>query len=89
VVNLTMSLAIAWARHGVRVNAIAPGWIETKMTAPVKDDRVRHDTIMARTPMGRWGTPEEVGAAAVYLCSPAASFVTGATLAVDGGYAAV
>ena len=88
VVNLTKSLAIAWAQHGVRVNAIAPGWIETKMTASVKDDPERYDTIMARTPMGRWGTPDEVGAAAVYLCSPAASFVTGTILAVDGGYSA-
>lgn len=88
-VNLTKSLAIAWAEHGVRINCIAPGWIETKMTAPVMDDAERFAAVMARTPMKRWGTPDEIGPAAVFLCSPRAGFITGATLNVDGGYACV
>jgi NAD(P)-dependent dehydrogenase (short-subunit alcohol dehydrogenase family) len=73
----------------VRINAIAPGYIETKMTAPIKDDETRMAAIMARSPMKRWGTPDEIGAAAVFLCSPAASFITGAVLNVDGGFSCV
>jgi NAD(P)-dependent dehydrogenase (short-subunit alcohol dehydrogenase family) len=89
VISLTKSLAIAWAEHRVRINAIAPGYIETKMTAPIKDDETRMAAIMARSPMKRWGTPDEIGAAAVFLCSPAASFITGAVLNVDGGFSCV
>jgi NAD(P)-dependent dehydrogenase (short-subunit alcohol dehydrogenase family) len=86
IVQLTKSLAIAWAVDGVRVNAIAPGWIETKLTAPLRADAARAQAILARTPLGRWGQPAEIAPAAVFLCSVQASFITGAVLAVDGGY---
>jgi NAD(P)-dependent dehydrogenase (short-subunit alcohol dehydrogenase family) len=86
IVQLTKSLAIAWAADGIRVNAIAPGWIKTRMTAPLYEDPVRDEAILARTPLGRWGRPEDVCGAAAFLCSPAAEFITGAVLPVDGGY---
>jgi NAD(P)-dependent dehydrogenase (short-subunit alcohol dehydrogenase family) len=86
VVQLTKSLAIVWAREGVRVNAIAPGWIETPMTAPLVADPARRDAIIARTPLGRWGQPADVAGAALFLASPAAAFITGIVLPVDGGY---
>lgn len=89
VVQLTKSLAIAYAADKIRVNAIAPGWISTSFTQPVQDDPVRSQAIVSRTPLGRWGTPADVSGAAVFLCSPAASFITGAILAVDGGYVAM
>jgi NAD(P)-dependent dehydrogenase (short-subunit alcohol dehydrogenase family) len=87
IAQLTKSLAIAWAADGIRVNAIAPGWIETALTGPLRDDPARSAAIVARTPLGRWGKPEDIGGAAVFLCSEAAAFVTGAVLPVDGGYA--
>jgi NAD(P)-dependent dehydrogenase (short-subunit alcohol dehydrogenase family) len=86
VVQLTKSLAIAWAPRGVRVNAIAPGWIDTAMTAPLVADPARRDAIIARTPLARWGRPEDVAGAALFLASPAAAFITGIVLPVDGGY---
>jgi NAD(P)-dependent dehydrogenase (short-subunit alcohol dehydrogenase family) len=86
IVQLTKSLAIAWAARGVRVNAIAPGWIETPMTAPLVADLQRRDAIIARTPLGRWGQPADVAGAALFLASPAAEFITGIVLPVDGGY---
>ncbi|MFP6758390.1 MAG: SDR family oxidoreductase [Alphaproteobacteria bacterium] len=89
VANLTKSLGIAWAPQGLRVNAIAPGWIDTKLTRPmIENQPERYQTIIERTPMKRWGTADEIGGAAVFLCSPAASFITGTTMIVDGGYAA-
>ena len=88
IVQLTKSLAIAWAAEGIRVNALAPGWIETEMTRPVRDDAARSKAILDRTPLRRWGTPDDVAGAAVFLCSPAAAFITGAVLPVDGGYSA-
>jgi 2-dehydro-3-deoxy-D-gluconate 5-dehydrogenase len=86
IVQLTKSMAIELAPHNIQVNAIAPGWIETDMTAPVKTMPL-NDEILARTPAGRWGQPEEVAGTAVYLASRASDFVTGTTIRVDGGYA--
>ena len=86
VAQLTKSLAIAWASNDVRVNAVAPGWIETALTQPLVDDPVRRDGILNRTPMARWGKPDDVTGAVQFLCSPAAAFITGVVLPVDGGY---
>jgi gluconate 5-dehydrogenase len=84
--GMVRSLATEVSPSGVRVNAIAPGWIETDMTRHVMaDDPARKRRILARTPLGKFGEPDDIGAAAVYLCAPAAKFVTGAVLPVDGG----
>ena len=88
VVQLTKSLAVAWAEDGIRVNAIAPGWIETPMTVPARSDAVRNRAILDRTPLGRWGTPDDIVGPALFLASDAARFITGAILVVDGGYSA-
>ena len=88
VVQLTKSLAVAWAEDGIRVNAIAPGWIETPMTAPARADAARNRAILERTPLGRWGTPDDIVGPALFLASEAARFITGAVLVVDGGYSA-
>ena len=88
VVQLTKSLAVAWAEDGIRVNAIAPGWIETPMTEPARLDAARNRAILDRTPLGRWGTPDDIVGPALFLASDAARFVTGAILVVDGGYSA-
>jgi NAD(P)-dependent dehydrogenase (short-subunit alcohol dehydrogenase family) len=87
--QLTKSLAAAWAAEGIRVNAIAPGWIETELTRPLVEDAARSAPILARTPMGRWGQPDDIGGVVVFLASEAARFMTGAILPVDGGYLAV
>jgi len=87
--QLTKSLAAAWAPDGIRVNAVAPGWIATELTRPLVEDAARAAPILARTPMNRWGEPGDVGGAVLFLLSDAARFITGATLPVDGGYLAV
>jgi NAD(P)-dependent dehydrogenase (short-subunit alcohol dehydrogenase family) len=86
--QLTKSLAIAYAADGIRVNAIAPGWIATPLTQALQNDVGRSQAILERTPMGRWGTPEEVAQVAIFLCTPAASFMTASVVPVDGGYLA-
>jgi NAD(P)-dependent dehydrogenase (short-subunit alcohol dehydrogenase family) len=86
VVALTKSLAIAWAGDGIRVNAIAPGFIETKLTRDVLEDSGRVAEVIARTPMRRWGQPDDLSGAAHFLCSEEAAFITGTTMTVDGGY---
>ncbi|MES2990031.1 MAG: SDR family oxidoreductase [Pseudomonadota bacterium] len=86
VAQLTKSLAIAYAVDGIRVNAIAPGWIATALTQALQDDPARAAPILARTPLGRWGTPDDVAGPVLFLASAAAAFVTGVVLPVDGGY---
>ncbi|EDY81923.1 KR domain superfamily [Verrucomicrobiia bacterium DG1235] len=84
--GMVRSLSTELSPHGVRVNAIAPGWIETEMSrAAFDNDHARHDKIIDRTPMHKLGQPSDVGWAAVYLASPAAAFVTGTVLPIDGG----
>ena len=86
IVQLTKSLAAAWATDGIRVNALAPGWVRTPLTRALQDDGERSAAILARTPLGRWAEPADIAGAAVFLCSPAAAFITGVVLPVDGGY---
>jgi NAD(P)-dependent dehydrogenase (short-subunit alcohol dehydrogenase family) len=86
VMQLTKSLAIAYAADGIRVNAVAPGWISTPLTEALQKDPQRSQPILQRTPLGRWGTPDDIAQAVVFLCSPAAAFITGTILPVDGGY---
>jgi NAD(P)-dependent dehydrogenase (short-subunit alcohol dehydrogenase family) len=84
-VNLTRTVAREWAGFGVRVNAIAPGWIETELNEGAREDPSFYDAIKATIPMGRWGRAEEVAAVARFLASDAASFMTGSVVVVDGG----
>jgi len=89
VAQMTKSLALAWAQHGVRVNAIAPGFIVTEQTARARADATHYQRVIDRTPVGRWGQPTDIVGPALFLASPAAAFITGAVLPVDGGYTAV
>jgi len=86
VVALTKSCAAAWAKDGIRCNAVAPGWIRTNMARPMWEDPEQAQPIIDRTPMARWGEAEEVGDVVGFLCSPEARFVTGVLIPVDGGY---
>ena len=86
IAQLTKSLAIAYAPDGIRANAVAPGWITTQFTQALQDDSQRSEAILSRTPLGRWGEPEDVAGPVLFLASDAARFVTGVVLPVDGGY---
>ena len=88
VAGITKLLANEWAAKGINVNAIAPGYIETNNTEALRADQHRNAEILARIPAGRWGQPEDIGEAAVFLSSPAARYIHGAILNVDGGWLA-
>jgi 2-deoxy-D-gluconate 3-dehydrogenase len=84
--GLTRALANEWAPAGVRVNAIAPGYIATDLNAVLREDRRRNEELLDRIPVGRWGTPGDLAGTVVYLCSPASAYVTGECVVVDGGW---
>jgi 2-deoxy-D-gluconate 3-dehydrogenase len=89
VVQLTKSLAAAWANENIQVNAVLPGWIDTDLTKGAREQVTGlHEKVLARTPAGRWGVPEDLAGIAVFLASPASDFITGTAIPVDGGYAA-
>ena len=84
--GLTMSLANEWAKYGINVNAIAPGYMETNNTEALRNDTIRNKAILERIPQGRWGIPEDIAGAAVFLASSASDYINGTTIAVDGGW---
>jgi 3-oxoacyl-[acyl-carrier protein] reductase len=84
-VSLTRTLGEAWARDGIRVNGIAPGLVDTKLTKVTTENPARRDAVLASIPLRRMGKPPEIGTVAVFLASPLASYVVGQTLVVDGG----
>jgi NAD(P)-dependent dehydrogenase (short-subunit alcohol dehydrogenase family) len=88
VVMLTKALALAWAEEGIRVNAVAPGYIETAINAAGRTDRAHYQRIADRTAFKRWGQPEDIAGAVAFLCMPASQYATGTVVAVDGGYLA-
>lgn len=88
VMGLTRLLACEWAPHGINVNAIAPGYMATRNTQPIQDDPVRNRQILERIPAGRWGTPDDMKGAVVFLASEASRYINGYTIAVDGGWLA-
>jgi NAD(P)-dependent dehydrogenase (short-subunit alcohol dehydrogenase family) len=85
-ISLTRTVAQEWAAYGVRVNALAPGWIETEMNEQARQTMPEFNRqVLESIPLGRWGTPDDVAGAALFICSPAASFITGSVLVLDGG----
>jgi 2-deoxy-D-gluconate 3-dehydrogenase len=89
IVQLTKALATAWAKDNIQVNAVLPGWIDTALTRQArKDVPGLHERVLARTPAGRWGAPEDLAGVAVFLSSSSSDFVTGVAIPVDGGYSA-
>jgi 2-deoxy-D-gluconate 3-dehydrogenase len=86
VAQMTRALANEWAARNVQVNAIAPGYFRTEVTSALQKDEMRNRQIMERIPAGRWGEPEDLTGAAVFLASPASDYVTGTVLVVDGGW---
>ncbi|HZH07652.1 MAG TPA: SDR family oxidoreductase [Lautropia sp.] len=87
--NLTMSLASAYAEDGIRVNAVAPGWVITDLSKGARENAKRNAMILARTPMARWAQPDEIADPVLFLCSDAARFMTGTVMLVDGGFTSV
>ena len=87
--NLTMSLACAYAPDGIRVNAVAPGWVVTQLSRGAREDATRNAQIMSRVPMGRWAEPVEIADPILFLCPDAARYMTGTVMPVDGGYMSV
>ena len=88
VVQLTKSLAVAWAPDNIQVNAVLPGWIDTDLTRRAREQVAGlHEKVLARTPAGRWGQPDDMAGIAVFLASHASDFITGTAIPVDGGYA--
>ena len=83
---MTMAFANEWASKGVNVNAIAPGYISTDNTEALRNDPDRSESILSRIPAGRWGEPEDFAGPIVFLCSPAANYMHGTTMLVDGGW---
>ena len=89
-VQLTKSLAAAWAADNIQVNAVLPGWIDTELTRDARRQVTGlHERVLARTPAGRWGIPEDLAGIAVFLASAASDFITGAAIPVDGGFSAM
>lgn len=86
ITSLTRSCAVAWAAEGIRVNAVAPGWVETRMTRAARSDVQRVAKITERIPLGRWAQPQDIANVIAFLCSDAAGYMTGTVLPVDGGY---
>lgn len=87
IVSLTRDLAAEWGKHGIRVNAVAPGWIRTPMTNALQNDPVRSGKVLERVPLRRWGEAEDVAGVVAFLASDAAAYVTGCTIPIDGGAA--
>jgi NAD(P)-dependent dehydrogenase (short-subunit alcohol dehydrogenase family) len=86
--QITRVLAVEWAPHHILVNSISPGWVESDLTKGLKENPTRREALTRQIPLGRLGKPDEIVGAAIYLCSDAASYVTGATLSIDGGWLA-
>jgi 2-deoxy-D-gluconate 3-dehydrogenase len=87
IVQLTRAFASAWAKDNIQVNAVLPGWIDTDLTRQARKDVAGlYERVVARTPAGRWGVPDDFAGIAVFLASPAADFLTGTAIPVDGGY---
>jgi 2-deoxy-D-gluconate 3-dehydrogenase len=90
IVQLTKSLAAAWAKDNIQVNAVLPGWIDTALTRRAREEVPGlHERVLARTPAGRWGAPQDLAGIAVFLASPASDFITGTAIPVDGGYSSL
>ena len=90
IVQLTRGLATSWAKDNIQVNAVLPGWIDTALTQNArKEVKGLHERVLARTPAGRWGTPEDLAGIAVFLASSASDFITGSAIPVDGGYSSL
>ena len=88
IAGLTRALANEWARYGINVNAIAPGYMATELTAMLRSDPARAETMLGRIPAGRWGEPDDLAGAVVFLCSRAADYIHGTVLPIDGGWLA-